>query len=80
MDIGHWLSFLNRLQPAYERILFCKLPCQLSAILSRMDRDALVQRNDGSIVTTAEALRSGDRLRIRLKDGTVPVTVEGDEV
>ena len=55
--------------------------CEASGPQTALDRGyALVQRKDGSIVTSAEALRCGDRLRIRLKDGTVPVTVEGDGV
>lgn len=71
---NHWLMNLVQQIEGYERFLKSVDP---NAVIAR--GYAIIEDAKGMIVTSAQALKARDRIGLRLRDGTVHATIDGEQ-
>jgi exodeoxyribonuclease VII large subunit len=71
---NHWLQNLVQKVEGYERFLKSVDP---SAVFAR--GYAIIEDAKGAIITSAQALKARDRISLRLRDGTVHATIDGEQ-
>ncbi len=71
---SHWLQNLLQRIDGYERFLKSVDP---SAVIAR--GYAIIEDAKGAIITSAQALKARDRISLRLRDGTVHATIDGEQ-
>lgn len=71
---SHWLLNLIQKIEGYERFLKSVDP---NAVIAR--GYAIIEDAKGMIVTSVETLKARDRISLRLRDGTVHATIDGEQ-